>query len=112
MGNDFIGRLAQDSRARDGQLAHHRIQLALVADRAAEPAILLKMARRVRHHPEDVGIAVLAQDFAGAFARFRSIAIIDAGHGSPWVFWDLLQAALSNGRFHPKQYPAAEAGAK
>ena len=66
--DDLIGRLAQNAGARDRELAHDRIQFALVADRAAEPAILFKIARRVRHHPENIGVAVLAEDFAGAFA--------------------------------------------
>jgi hypothetical protein len=51
-----------------------------MADRAAEAAILLEIARRMRHHPEDIGVAVLVQNFLGAFVRFRRIAIVDAGH--------------------------------
>src|SRR6202022_4320925 len=64
----FIGRLAQDSCARDGEFTRDRIQLALVADRAAQPAILFKITRRVSHHSKDIGVTVLAEDLAGAFA--------------------------------------------
>ena len=46
-----------------------------MADRAAEPAILFKIARRMRHHPENVGVAVLAQDFAGAVVCLGRIAV-------------------------------------
>src|SRR6266702_778727 len=41
----LVGRLAQDPGARDGEFTHHRVEFALVADRAAEPAILFKIAR-------------------------------------------------------------------
>jgi hypothetical protein len=87
VGDDFIGRLAQDPGARDRKLAHDRIEFALVADRAAEPAILFKITRRVRHHSKNIGVAVLAQDLTGAFAGFGRIAVVDTGHGSsPEVF--------------------------
>jgi hypothetical protein len=39
----------------------------------------------MRHHPEDIGVAVLAEDFAGAVAGFCGIAVVDTGHFSPWV---------------------------
>ena len=83
--DDFIRRLAQNSRSRDRELPHHRVQFTAVADRAAEAAILLKIAWRMRHHPKNIGVTILAQDLAGAFVRFRSIAIIDTGHHAPWV---------------------------
>src|SRR3954465_12673584 len=50
----------------------------------------------MRHHPENVGVAILAEDFLGAFVRFRRVAIIDAGHDSPWFFRFLF--VLPNGR--------------
>src|SRR3954454_7478087 len=45
----------------------------------------------MRHHPEDVGIPILPKDFARAFVRFRSIAIIYPGHVSP----SLLRCSLA-----------------
>jgi hypothetical protein len=63
----------------------------------------------MRHHPEDVGVPVLVQNFAGAFIRFRSIAIIDAGHNSPWGS-EIVQSALLNSRFHLKEYRADDKG--
>src|SRR5262249_54346788 len=91
--NDFIGRLAQHAGARDRKLPHHRIELPLVPDRAAEPTILLEMARRMRHHAKDIGVTILAQKLARAIVVFCGIAVVDAGHFSPWssrplpVFW-------------------------
>ena len=83
MRHDLVGCLAENAGAGDGELAHHRIKLALVADRAAQPAVLLQMARRMRHHPEDVGIAVLAQEFARAVVGLGGIGVVDAGHDLP-----------------------------
>jgi hypothetical protein len=91
VGDDLIGRLAQDTGARDREFPHHRVEFPLVADRAAEPAILLEIAWRVRHHPENIGVAVLAQNFARPLIRFRSIAIVDTGHVSPWDFEALFE---------------------
>ena len=54
-------------RARDRQFAHYRIKLAPVTDRATEPAVLFKILWRVRHHAEDVGVVVFAEDFTRAF---------------------------------------------
>src|SRR5258706_2875211 len=94
--NHFIRRLAQDSRARDCELAHHRVELALDADRPAEQAIFFKIARRVRHHSKNVGVAVLVEDFTRAVACTSRIAIVDAGHGSlPDL--DLLACRLLDG---------------
>jgi hypothetical protein len=42
---------------------------------------MFEIAGRMRHHAEDVGIAVLAEDLAGAFAGCGGIAVVDAGHG-------------------------------
>jgi hypothetical protein len=36
----------------------------------------------VSHHPKDVGVAVLLQNFTGAFAGVSGIAVVDTGHGS------------------------------
>src|SRR6185437_2282527 len=75
----------QDAGARDREFAHHGIELAPVADGATEPAILPEIVRRMRHHPENIGVAVLAQHFAGAVVGFGGIAVVDTGHGfSPW----------------------------
>src|SRR3954454_19725761 len=60
-------RLAEDPRARDRQFAHYGIKLAPVTDRATEPAVLFKILWRVRHHAEDVGVVILAEDFKRAF---------------------------------------------
>jgi hypothetical protein len=38
----------------------------------------------MRHHLKNVGIAVLAEQFAGALVVFRGIAVVDTGHFSPW----------------------------
>jgi hypothetical protein len=86
MRSHFIGRFAQDSRARNRQFTHDGLEFALDADRSAEPAILLKITRRMRHHPENVGVAVFLQNFTGTFARVGRIAIVDTGHGSPRRF--------------------------
>jgi hypothetical protein len=40
----------------------------------------------MRHHPEDVRIAVFAKQFAGALIVLGGIAVLDAGHSLPWVF--------------------------
>jgi hypothetical protein len=40
----------------------------------------------MRHHPENVGIAVLAEDLTGSIVGFRGIAVFDTGHFSPWFF--------------------------
>jgi len=37
----------------------------------------------MRHHPEDVGVAVLAEQFAGTLIMLGGIAVFDAGHFSP-----------------------------
>jgi hypothetical protein len=84
--DDLIRRLAQDAGSGDRELAHDRIELALVTDGAAEPTVLLKIARRMRHHPEDVGIAILVEDFAGAVGCLGRVAVVDAGHDFPEVF--------------------------
>jgi hypothetical protein len=34
----------------------------------------------MRHHPENIGVAVLAEDFSGALAGLSGIAIVDTGH--------------------------------
>jgi hypothetical protein len=47
---------------------------------APEPAILLEVAGGMRHHPENIGVAVLAEDFACSVAGIGGIAIVDAGH--------------------------------
>jgi hypothetical protein len=44
----------------------------------------------MRHHAKDVGIAVFAQQFAGALIVLGGIAVFDAGHSSPWGFTDFL----------------------
>src|ERR1700761_7910341 len=54
-----------------------------MADRPAQPAVLFEVTRRMRHHAKDIGVAIFAENFLGAFVRLRRIAIIDAGHGSP-----------------------------
>src|SRR6476646_3006306 len=53
----------------------------------------------MRHHPEDVGVAVLAEDFAGAIVMLVGIAVFDAGHSSPWVHLDFL---IFEGRIMPR----------
>ena len=68
VGDNLIGRFAQNPRARDREFAHHRIELALVADGTAEPAVLFEITRRVRHHAKNIGVAILAEDFAGTLA--------------------------------------------
>jgi hypothetical protein len=55
------------------------------------------------HHSKNIGVSVLIQDFAGAFACVGGIAIVYAGHGSPWV--------VEVGRFFVEHYPAENAGA-
>jgi hypothetical protein len=60
----------------------------------------------MRHHPENIGVAVLVEDFAGAVAGFRGIAVIDTGHFSPWFFVGIIFI----GRI-AKPYPAADAEA-
>src|SRR6185437_15508427 len=87
----------QDAGARDREFAHHGIEFAPVADRAAEPAILPEIVRRMRHHPENIGVAILAQHFAGAVVGFGGIAVVDTGHGSSLLAFGLFQAALCNG---------------
>jgi hypothetical protein len=54
-------------------------------DSTAEPAILLEMARRMRHHAKDVGVAVLGQQFAGAIIVLCGVAVGNARHIPPWV---------------------------
>src|SRR6516164_6963077 len=83
------GGSSQDAGTCDRKLPDHGIELALAADRAAEPAILLEMARRVRHHAKDVGVAVFRQQLARAIVVLAGVAIIDAGHVSPHVRADL-----------------------
>ena len=82
VGDDLVGRLAQDAGARDGKLPHDRIELAAVADRAAEPAILREVVRRMRHHTKDICIAVLAQKLAGALIVLCGIAVFHTCHVS------------------------------
>ena len=99
MRDHLIGRLAQDSRARDGEFPHHRVQFAPAADRAAEPAVLMKIARRVRHHSKNIGVAVLAPGFP-ACAR-----LISKCHNSRYAPWftqgvlRLLRAAFLQAAF-------------
>src|SRR6185369_4326449 len=86
VGDDFVTGLAQDAGTGDGELADDRVQFALVPDRPAQPAVLLKIARRMRHHAEDIGVAVLAEDFADPVVGFGGVAVFDTGHSSPWYF--------------------------
>src|SRR5581483_1027885 len=83
VGDDFVRRLAQNAGARDRKLPNDRIKLALVADGATEPAILLEVAGRMRHHTKDVGVTVFAEQFARTIVVLCGIAVIDAGHISP-----------------------------
>ena len=39
----------------------------------------------MRHHAKDVGVAVLAEEFACAIIVLFGIAICNAGHVPPWV---------------------------
>ena len=79
-------------------------------DSAAQPAILLEILRRMRHHPENIGVAVFLQDFTGAFACMSGIAVVDTGHGSLPGFSISSHAALSNSSFCSKHYRADDAG--
>src|SRR5262245_60668373 len=45
--DDLVGRLAQDACSGDRKFAHDRIEFAPVANRAAEPAVLRQIARRM-----------------------------------------------------------------
>src|SRR5215475_13015826 len=40
----------------------------------------------MRHHAEDVGIAVLAEQFARALVVLCGVAVVDSGHDFPRVF--------------------------
>ena len=43
----------------------------------------------MRHHPEDVGVAVLGENFTGAIIGRGGVTIFDAGHsvGFPMVVY-------------------------
>src|SRR5438045_9002407 len=49
----------------------------------------------MRHHPENIRVAVFFQNFTGAVARMSKVAVVDTSHGSPRGFSILLHAALS-----------------
>ena len=80
---DFIRGFAQNAGPCNRQFANDRIELTLVANGAAEPTILFEIARRMRHHAKDIGAAILAEQFARAFAGGCGIAVVDTGHVVP-----------------------------
>jgi hypothetical protein len=65
----------------------------------------------VRHHAEDVGVAVLVEDLAGAVGCLGGVAVRNAGHDFPEVFPEFLMLFVGTGESSLKLYSCTDAGA-
>ncbi|MET3332522.1 hypothetical protein ABIF61_001046 [Bradyrhizobium japonicum] len=65
----------------------------------------------MRHHAEDVGVAVLVENFAGAVGCLGRVAVVDAGHDFPEVFPDFLMLFVVVRASSQRLYSREDAGA-
>jgi 3-hydroxyisobutyrate dehydrogenase len=90
MGDDFVVRIAQNTRAGNGDFAEDRVQRAAITDGVAHFGVAFKVRWRMRHHPENVFVVELVEQFARAVVFRRGVDIINARHlrlpGMKWIF--------------------------